>query len=528
VLQFAVERERDAFSDALAAALARARAGAAGPAAAAGAAAEAHAAVARAALLATNADVAALHAQLVAPGILSEADFWGAQAALLADATSRRALGQRPGLANALLGEVRGGQDGRSRKVNFSLSGEQIAQIFAEHPAVRSAYLAHVPTGKLSDVEFWTKYCKSVYFRAARRGAAAESEAEAADAALFAPDEDALAKDAAQRVTAVAPSLNLAADADDAFAPRERGNAHGGAREAPPRASGPLAAIVRDINRHAAVVLDGRPDAPEADTGALASAMAARAAAAAAAARAGRSGAAAAEAAVPLPDLRDQAPPQRQELRIQDPRRYFDAAQAGAGERTLGNGGGLKPGPPQPPLQQQAASLLCAPAEAVPPALAARVLRDLGHAAATATAASVALGTGVGAAPAPVDSAVPALTTEEFRAAARAARELLRHFWGGAAPGPGSAPPATQQSAKRRRMRDALAAIYDGLGATKDALPAAGRHAAGQQLRPLMAALDAAFEEAERCGMGAPQPHAAPVSFAPTRKRPAADVITVD
>jgi hypothetical protein len=60
------------------------------------------------------------------------------------------------------------------------------------------------------------------------------------------------------------------------------------------------------------------------------------------------------------------------------------------------------------------------------------------------------------------------------------------------------------RSAKSQRVRDALAALYDKLAAQKAALPPAARHAASQQLRPLLQALDAAFEAADRQGLPPP------------------------
>jgi len=90
-----------------------------------------------------------------------------------------------------------------------------------------------------------------------------------------------------------------------------------------------------------------------------------------------------------------------------------------------------------------------------------------------------------------------------FAEEARAASELLRHYW--AAPGAAGAPPrvAAERAAKRLRVRCALAAVYDKLQAAKEGLPAAARHLAGRQLRPLLSALDASFEEDRRRGEAA-------------------------
>ena len=68
----------------------------------------------RAALLATNEQVASLHSALVKTSIISEEDFWASQAHLLAAATAKRGLGQRIGIASSFMAEPE--KDGRTRK----------------------------------------------------------------------------------------------------------------------------------------------------------------------------------------------------------------------------------------------------------------------------------------------------------------------------------------------------------------------------------------------------------------------------
>lgn len=499
VLHFLSEPDRDAFSDALARRLACVRAGAAPAGAAGGGAGEAHAQVARAALLATNADVRALHAQLVVTGVVPAADFWASQQDLLQDATSRRALGQRPGLPNALLSAVRAEQDGRSKKVNFTLSKEQIAQIFAEHSAVRAAYLRHVrPAGALTDLQFWTKYCKVQYFRQARRGGAPENEEEAADLAMFAEDEAAAAAQAAAAARHVDARFNLAHAAADPGLGRGWGAARedGGRAAGGAPAGGPSARVVRDINRHAAVVLAGCPDALCEDRLQLAQEAARRA-------DAGRPGGrgeltaqelqqAAAEST--LEDLVHPVAAHTVELRIQDARRYFEAAAAAGGAATAPEG--------IPHAQPGGHAAACWAAEArrvgsgrvtcpgVSSSLAHKVLADLGH------AAGLAAHSLQGSAAA--DGGVPAAAQAAFADEARTAKALLRLYWK-------DAPAAGQRHAHQRRaqwdkIRGALSALYDSLEARKAALQPAQRHNAAQQLRPLLAALDATFEHSDAIG----------------------------
>lgn len=167
---------------------------------------------------------------------------------------------------------------------------------------------------------------------------------------------------AKQAVSRVDPTVNLAADAGERFA--------GGFGSLRDGASDPAAAvrgaardsIARDINRHAAVVLDGAPEAlPDADgggggggahgeqqqqveTGRIAAALVAQqkaaAAKAAAAPRQAGDGSVSPErlqqwqerAASALEDLAlDERDKQFAPLNIQDPRAYFDAGAAAGG-----------------------------------------------------------------------------------------------------------------------------------------------------------------------------------------------------
>lgn len=164
----------------------------------------------------------------------------------------------------------------------------------------------------------------------------------------------------------VDPTVNLAADAGERFAGAGFGSARNAARD--PEAalrSSRLGGIARDVNRHAAVVLGGAPEALDrlgegggggaADTARIAAALAEQqtAAAKAAAARAAKGKAPAGGAGPPGQEAEEVSPERLAEwraraasaledlrlddresaylpLNIQDPRAYFDAGSAAA------------------------------------------------------------------------------------------------------------------------------------------------------------------------------------------------------
>jgi hypothetical protein len=90
--------------------------------------------------------------------------------------------------------------------------------------------------------------------------------------------------------------------------------------------------------------------------------------------------------------------------------------------------------------------------------------------------------------------AVPESVAKSLRDEALAANELLKFYWQLAPSSSGS----SSAAAKLERVRTALTALYDRLENTKSNLPGEIRHLASQQLRPLMASLDAALEHAQR------------------------------
>ena len=627
VLQFQTEADRDVLSDGVKSALsalerakrARAAEGAdsprgadSRPTAAAGVSPAERAA--RGALLRSNAELAALHARLVRGvnadddgkttregemgasttcGAVTEEEFWSTRHHLLTNAMAKTGATQRPGIPNALDADLKAARDGRSDTVTCALTNDKMHRIFSERPAVRRAFLDNVPN-KMTEREFWTRFLRSEYFKAARAGAPPQGEEEAGDLALFSrrPASAAERKNALAGLSSAA--VNLAADAHDfgvfgaasgeGTAAREgaRGG-HGilrdGAKEPPPptaeeaiRAAKAAAGggsggfkaaaakqaareVLESLNHHAEVVLRGRSTRAVTD---------ARSAALAAEAQEREGGAAAAMATggtaggerknkngrcvddaltVVLDDLVDAEEVPKKVLNISNPQQYFSA---GGGGRTAGGAAALEVGassgakrneaaaPPErvafgeavkraaramglalgaetsadesPSKRQrgergakeEAADAPLSTSQTlrerrqpmVAPATAEEVLRELCASIKRAGGSNADFGSvvGLGGDGANASDAAPPPDVEaKLRGDAALCAELLRHFW---ATTPMVTPPLWGRAF---RVNAALGTLYDSLEGYKRNLSPAARHAVAGRLRPLMAAMDAAF-----------------------------------
>ncbi|GLC48876.1 hypothetical protein PLESTB_000158100 [Pleodorina starrii] len=214
-------------------------------------------------MLARDADLRALWEELVGGGVLSEADFWGGVASRLAAAqpaawgtaagggspagSGAMAAGgprRRVGLSN-ILQRLEAEVDGRHQRVlRVSLAPEQVAQIFAEQPAVLRAYREHVPH-RMSEEDFWRRYVRHEMHKESKRKARAEGLTPAAAAAsvvddaggdIFREAAAAVAAEAAARPGAAAahrervdPTLDLMASEGERY--QGFGLAHAATRE---------------------------------------------------------------------------------------------------------------------------------------------------------------------------------------------------------------------------------------------------------------------------------------------------------
>ncbi|KAG2449272.1 hypothetical protein HYH02_005429 [Chlamydomonas schloesseri] len=215
-------------------------------------------------MLSRDADLKALYDELVAGGVVGEADFWGGVAARLAAAQpaswGTAAAGpagagglpgrRRLGLSN-ILQRVEAEVDGRHQRVlRVSLTPEQVAQIFAEQPAVLRAYREHVPH-RMAEEDFWRRYVRHEMHKESKRKARAEginpnavaaagggagAMADDAGGDIFREAAAAVAAEAARRPgqaaahrDAVDPELDLAAAAAERYS--GHGIAHAAARD---------------------------------------------------------------------------------------------------------------------------------------------------------------------------------------------------------------------------------------------------------------------------------------------------------
>lgn len=116
-------------------------------------------------IFASQKELKAVYDQLVPTGILQENEFWKYHFH-----EKRPLVGkgrQRLGLSS-VLHEVEKLHDGKTERVNIQLTPQDIQKIFQDNPEVNRAFVAFVPHS-MSEQEFWQKYFKLEYKRAARR-----------------------------------------------------------------------------------------------------------------------------------------------------------------------------------------------------------------------------------------------------------------------------------------------------------------------------------------------------------------------
>ncbi|KAM7504349.1 hypothetical protein LguiB_003253 [Lonicera macranthoides] len=227
-------------------------------------------------LLQEDSELQKLHKQFVIGGVLSEAEFWATRKKLL-DVTANRKSKQRVGLKSDMIFNVKPSSDGQSNRVTFNLTPEIIHQIFAEKPAVRQAYLRFVPK-KMTERDFWTKYWRAEYLHSTKNIVAAAAEAaEDEELAVFLKQDDILASEARRKIRRVDPTLDMEADEGDDYTHLPD---HGLPRDSGKDVMEPQYELYRrsfsqDLNRHAAVVLEGRAiDVELGDTRSVAEALA--------------------------------------------------------------------------------------------------------------------------------------------------------------------------------------------------------------------------------------------------------------
>jgi transcription initiation factor TFIIH subunit 1 len=247
--------------------------------------------------------------------------------------------------------------------------------------------------------------------------------------------------------------------------------------------------IIHDINRHAAVVLEGSPlDAELKDTTTVAHALA-RALQKDIANEAADRGAEKRRTErisimTEMEDLEGPPPSSFVPLTIQDPRNYFDSQQS-AGTAT-----GLDSTPVNPAVVLSAFKAQLKNFQTkrerepvIAPELAFKILTDM-----TQHMASSRHTTGT-AAERNILESLPRATRDELLQHSNTANELLRHFW--------AAYPLTNKALteKATRLKDAMAQLYNQIQKMKESASPDARHQLSRLLQPMIQTLDAAFTQ---------------------------------
>ncbi|CAL5335484.1 unnamed protein product [Camellia sinensis] len=293
-------------------------------------------------LLQEDGELQKLHKQFVIGGILTEAEFWATRKKLL-DRNTSSVIKQRAGFKSAMLADVKPAADGRSNRVTFNLSPEIIHQIFAEKPAVHQAFLKFVPR-KMTEKDFWNKYCRAEYLHSTKNPVAAAAEAaEDEELAVFLKNDDVWASEARRKIRRVDPTLDMEADeGDDYIHLPDHGLSRDDSKDA---IDSPYEEYRRSLsqvlNRHGAVVLEGRSiDVELGDTRSVAEALArSKQVELANEASDGNANQERLDRISQLAEIEDLQPPRDPPLAplfIKDPRDYFDSQQANA-LKTLGD-----------------------------------------------------------------------------------------------------------------------------------------------------------------------------------------------
>lgn len=448
-------------------------------------------------LLREDSELQKLHKQFVISGVLSEAEFWAARKNLL-DADAHTTLKQRVGFKSAMLADVRPLTDGRTNKVTFSLTPEIIHQIFAEKPAVHQAFLNFVPS-KMTEKDFWTKYCRAEYLHRTKNSVAAEAEAaEDEDLAVFLRHDDILANEARRKIRRVDPTLDMEADeGDDYLHLPDHGILRDGIKERNTDVENELTkrTLLQDINRHAAVVLEGRTlDVELGDTRTVAEALArSKQAELATGSSDENQNQERLERVSRMTEIEDLQAPRSLPLAplcIKDPREYFDSQQANALKALGDSGAGARPVSCNLRTEEAYNSLSEHISEikaagfsdpVVNPDVAVKVINVLTH---HLSSTCIRLGKN------PQESVLdrlPNRTKEELLHHWTSIQELLRHFW--------SSYPVTTSYlyTKVGRLKDALTQIYPKLQEIKESMQSDSRHQVSLLVQPMLQALDAAF-----------------------------------
>lgn len=464
-------------------------------------------------LLRDDSELQRMHKQFVMTGILTESEFWATRKNLLDDAAIKVSK-QRTGFKSSMLADIRPLTDGRTNKVTFSLTPEIIHQIFAEKPAVHRAFLDLVPN-KMSEKNFWTKYCRAEYLHRTNNSMAAAAEAaEDEELAVFLKHDDILADEIRHKIRRVDPTLDMDADQADGYIHLlDHGILRDGRKEIID-VENELSkrTLSQDLNRHAAVVLEGRTlDVELGDTRAVAEALARSKKGSSVETFDKNENQERLEKACRMTEIEDLQGPHRlpyAPLFIKDPRDYFDSQQANALWVLSDSTAGLKNTDYSLNLEESYVYLMKQISEAkvtglngiVQSDVALKVLNGLNqHLSSTKHHIGKA----------PLESVLdqlPSRTKDELMIHWTSIQELLRHFW--------SSYPITTGYLYNKvlRLKEAMTQIYNKLQEIKESVQSDYRHLVSLLVQPMLQALDAAFahydnEHQKRTAKGGAMPN---------------------
>ncbi|VVA94579.1 unnamed protein product [Arabis nemorensis] len=441
-------------------------------------------------LLRENSELQRLHKQFVESKVLTEDEFWATRKKLLGKDSIRKSK-QQVGLKSMMVSGIKPSTDGRTNRVTFNLTPEIIFQIFAEKPAVRQAFINYVPS-KMTEKDFWTKYFRAEYLYSTKNTAVAAAEAaEDEELAVFLKPDEILARETRQKIRRVDPTLDMEADQGDDYTHlMDHGIQRDGTSDiVEPHNDQFKRSLVQDLNRHAAVVLEGRSiDVESEDTRTVAEALMRVKQVSKADSEANQERLERISRVAGMEDL--QAPQNfpLALLSIKDPRDYFESQQGNILNEPRG-GGGLKRNIHEAYELLKASILeiktegLCDPL--IKPEVALEVFSSLTR---TISTAKNIIGKN------PRESfldRLPKPTKDQVLHHWTSIQELLRHFW--------SSYPITTTylHTKVGKLKDAMSNTYSQLEAMKESVQSDLRHQVSLLVRPMQQALDAAFQHYE-------------------------------
>ncbi|XP_044479664.1 general transcription and DNA repair factor IIH subunit TFB1-1-like isoform X2 [Mangifera indica] len=443
-------------------------------------------------LLQEDSELQKLHQQFVGGNILTEAEFWATRKLL--DTDSCRKSKQRVGFKSVMISDIRPLTDGQTNKVTFSLTPEIILQIFAEKPAVHQAYLNFVPK-KMTEMEFWTKYCRAEYLNHTKNVHAVAAEAaEDEELAVFLKEDDILAREVRKKIRRVDPTLDMEADEGDDYTHLpDHGILRDGSKELNKSQNEFYRrTLLQDLNRHAAIVLEGRTvDVEREDnTNAVAEALAhSKQGMEEADGNENKNRADRISRVTPIEDLQPADSLPLAPLSIKDAREYFDSQQVNALKTSRDASARMESRSCN--TQEAYASMRNAISEIkenglsdpiVSSDVAIKVFNGL-----TQNISSIKYHLGKNPRESVLDR-LPNTTREKLLFHWTTIQELLRHFW--------SSYPITTPYifTKVTRLKDAMSNIYPQLEELKESLQSDLRHQVSLLVRPMQQALDAAIQ----------------------------------